>query len=514
MQIPAIKIAKSRGWKVICADGNSEAEGRSHCDYFYPIDLKDKGRLLELANEIKKTVGLDGVMTVGTDFSTSVSWITDHLNLPGHSYSACEKASNKNLMRQSFKKHGVNSPGFLKVNKYEDSWNDLFQLNFPVVVKPADNMGARGVVRVNSLSGLSQAIRKAFLFTRLDYVLVEEFITGQEYSLDALVYDNKIRVCGFADRHIFFPPFFIELGHTMPSIASENIKKEVILTFKKGIKSLGLTHGAAKGDIKYSEGKGVVVEIAARLSGGFMSGWTFPMSTDFSLIGAALDLSVGINPSDWTPKYIRSTSEKAFFSIPGTVKSIKYPEIDNNVCLFPRWKEFDSVSFPENNVEKGGNYIVSGNSYEKSEQLSSDLVAGTIITLEPLHPKTMFFLKRNQKWFFPEWKPENIQLICKMSFYNYDEVSNEKMFIHIKPIIYNIESEKNPQGRTAGDIFNILYEKYNLSEEEEASVILGRLYYKILSEGGLQGCLWLFDSIVCLQNNPVKLKEFLEDWQE
>ena len=84
MQVPAIRIAKARGWRVIVADGNARAEGRDLCDRFENVDLKDREGLLVLARECAASGGLDGVFTAGTDFSTSVAYVAEKMGLPGN----------------------------------------------------------------------------------------------------------------------------------------------------------------------------------------------------------------------------------------------------------------------------------------------------------------------------------------------------------------------------------------------------------------------------------------------
>ena len=76
---------------------------------------------------------------------------------------------------------------------------------------------------------------------------------GPEYSIDALVYNGKFIVTGFAERHIFYPPYFIEVGHTMPAILSQKEHDQLISIFACGAKALGLSCGVAKADIKMTE---------------------------------------------------------------------------------------------------------------------------------------------------------------------------------------------------------------------------------------------------------------------
>ena len=83
MQLPALRIAKSKGWKIILADGNKNTDGLKYADIFEHIDIKDKEGMAEMAAKYIKSLRLDGVFTAGTDFSTTVAWVSEKCGLPG-----------------------------------------------------------------------------------------------------------------------------------------------------------------------------------------------------------------------------------------------------------------------------------------------------------------------------------------------------------------------------------------------------------------------------------------------
>ncbi len=206
MQVPGIRIARGKGWRVIVADGNPDAMARGMGDHFEVVDLKDRDGLLDLARRYARTTGLDGVFTAGTDFSSSVAWVTEHLGLPGISYETSMRATDKCLMREAFARARVPSPGFFCwTGKGDPAELMPAGLRFPLVVKPVDNMGARGVRRANNTAEVRAACVTALPLSRSSRVIIEEFMEGPELSLDAVVSQGKVSVCGVADRHIFFP---------------------------------------------------------------------------------------------------------------------------------------------------------------------------------------------------------------------------------------------------------------------------------------------------------------------
>ncbi len=115
MQLPAIRIGKELGWTVIVADANKEAPGATIADYFEHVDLKDLDGMAAAARHHRDVHGLDGVFTAGTDFSATVAWVAGQLGLPGIPYETALDASDKERMREVFKRHGLPSPGFLSI---------------------------------------------------------------------------------------------------------------------------------------------------------------------------------------------------------------------------------------------------------------------------------------------------------------------------------------------------------------------------------------------------------------
>jgi len=397
MQLPGVRIARSKGWRVILVDGNPDAMARQLADRFEVVDLKDKEGLLAVARVCAESTPLDGVFTAGTDFSSSVAWVAEKMGLPGMPYAVAMRATDKSLMREAFMKAGVPSPRFTAWTGEGDPAAILGSgLVFPLVVKPVDNMGSRGVRRVDDETALADACRGALRLSRSSRVIVEQFMDGRELSLDAVVYRGEITVCGVADRHIFFPPSFVEMGHTMPTDLDAGAVREAEDVFRAGIRAIGIDNGAAKGDIKMTPRGPMIGEIAARLSGGYMSGWTFPLSSGVEVTEAAMNIAVGIPPGNLAPWYHRTSAERAFLSIPGTVEQLwglddakGSPGVAE---VFSRVAPGSEVVFPANNVEKCGNVIAVADTRGEAVDAAERGIAAIGIRLRPLTKTTSRFL--------------------------------------------------------------------------------------------------------------------------
>ncbi len=442
MQIPAIKIASEQHWIPYVVDGNPHAVGLALVDYYDIVDLKDLDGLLQKAKAFDEQYGLDGVFTVGTDFSSSVAYIADALGLPSVGYEIALNATIKSRMRQCFDKAGVNSPPYWSLSSLTELNGIAEQLTFPLVMKPVDSMGGRGVKKIASYDELKEQFLQTQSHSRSSTVIVEKFIDGREFSLDAIILSpDEIVICGLAERDIQFAPYFIEMGHIMPVAdeLSDSDQNAIINTFKDGIKALGIQWGCAKGDIRFYNGKAYIGEIAARLSGGFMSGWTFPLATGNSSIFWGMQLALALPCEAKESEYKQVVEERAYISIDGRIEKINHsrlrqdpinnsriPSINatqNNALhapvrnvqtvnyYFNQVKVGDTVNFPRNNVEKMANIISVGDNVEEVRERNNAALHVLQYDLAFPEERTLTYLEADVARIFPplsfHLKPEH-----------------------------------------------------------------------------------------------------------
>jgi biotin carboxylase len=517
MQGPVINIAKELGVHAVALDGSSSAPCVSLADRFEQIDLKDKEGIEAFARSIQGTTSRLGIMTAGTDFSANVAWVAEKLGLPGIPYESALNASDKSRMRECFKKAGLPSPDFITITEADlpffpkggNTVPSLPTLNFPLVIKPVDNMGSRGCRRIDSAEELNEAAKTAIGFSRSGRAIVEGYMEGPEFSVDAIVYHGEITICGLADRHIFFPPYFIEMGHTMPTVIEEEKQTAILDTFRAGIHALGLAGkesiGAAKGDIKLTDKGAMIGEIAARLSGGYMSGWTYPYSSGALPIKAAILMAMGRKPEGLNQTKKWTCAERAFISIPGTVKQIEGIEKAKNTVnvndFFLRVKEGVKVSFPENNVTKCGNIIASAEDRETAIETAETAARLILIRLDPSVPETKEFLSSAAP--FP---PDAFQLTDELKtalsqLPDFPTPHSPLPTPHIYPFpAFTSSNLKDYMGRTVEEVLNIVrlltgFPIPVTSENAENIIRLGRSFWSALIRGSYQGSVYYIDNL-------------------
>ena len=501
MQKPSIEAAGELGYKTLVVDANKNAVCVPFADVFVQIDLKDREKIADLAMSYGDK--LKAVFTAGTDFSASVSYVAQKCGLISHSFEAAMNASNKVLMRKCFREKGVPSPDFVEVSESEiETLSSDDSVLFPKVVKPVDNMGARGCRLVRNKSEFEPALRDAVAFSRTGKAIVEDYMKGMEFSIDALVHEGNVTITGFADRHIFFDPYFIEMGHTMPSSVSEAVKKNVVDVFVKGVKALGLTEGVAKGDVKYTEKGAMIGEIAGRLSGGYMSGWTYPYASGVNLTMEAMKIALGLVKT--LPSEIECNAvshERAFISIPGVVsvvygedKAVASPFVKN---VFFRVKEGSRVDFPRNNVEKCGNVISRCADRRLSLKGAEMAVSEIVLRLEKNNESTQNYLmgveNKYEKGFpYSAYELSSDELIAfEKEVESLDSVIiGENESIVIPESLASFAGER--QDFNYRTILNTL-DKVNKYAGARKSVPAIK-FWKSLIRGGVQGALYAVDT--------------------
>lgn len=519
MQKTAIEAAKNLGYKTLVVDANPDAVCVPFADVFEQIDLKDKEKITELAVTYGKQ--LKAVFTAGTDFSASVAYVAQKCKLKGHTFESCEKASNKILMRKCFEENIIPSPSFTKINRMQIAsylvGNKLDSMKFPKVIKPVDNMGARGCRMIRNKNEFIPAVEDAVRCSRSCNAILEDYMEGREFSIDAIVYNGTLTITGFADRHIFFEPYFIEMGHTMPSVIGKKERNELIECFAKAVKALGLTCGAAKADIKYTENGPMIGEIAARLSGGYMSGWTYPYASGMNLTEQALLIALGKKPLELLEKRIplnikntpfelfevpcnKVSAERAYISIPGKAVKITNLYEQNAVPyvmnILPRTKEGDTVDFPRNNVEKCGNIITCSKSYEDAVGNAEYAVSDILIRLKPDDRLTDTFLscleKSSEKNFPPDAYiiPDELKSKVKKFIDSAKDITEEVKTSGLIPSFLKeyAETQKDFNHRTIVKTLE-MFDRI----QRKNKIINGSLFWKALFRGGLQAVVYVMD---------------------
>ncbi|MDX9958862.1 MAG: ABC transporter permease, partial [Spirochaetia bacterium] len=278
--------------------------------------------------------------------------------------------------------------------------------------------------------------------------------------------------------------------------------------FKSGIRALGINRGAAKGDIKYTRKGAFVGEIAARLSGGYMSGWTYPHSSGIEPAAEAIDIACGVVPAGVSPLRDWVCAERAFISIPGKVHEIRNlgsaASLTGVTELFSRITPGDTVRFPVNNVEKCGNVIAAGPDRVQVESSAAAAARSVLIRLTPGEPSTAAFLNgvgRPEKGQDGVWPPNAYNGISAMVLACMESMPD--VFRDTKPVVsmsiaplqgINAEAVLDWQGRTVEQGLAAVQELTGVTIGLDGDLVLGRQFWRAFLRGGYQAGAWVIDT--------------------
>ena len=328
LQLPAIKKAKELGHYVAVADFNPNAVGIPYADEFYNASTIDVEAICKVAEEFKP----DGIMTLATDMPMrSIAAATSRLGLPGISMDTAIKSTDKGEMIKSFKEHGVESPWFYIVDSVASLSALLPALTYPCILKPTDNAGSRGVMLVESADELIEAYHYSVGQSRGGLVILEEYMTGPEVSVEVMVVDGEPHVLQVTDKLTTGAPYFVEMGHNQPSmLPAEDVEKIKNLACR-AVKSVGINSGPSHVEIKLTPDGPKMVELGARMGGDCITTHLVPLSTGVDMIKATIDVALGLTPS--IVPTLQKGSAIRFFDAPnGIIAAIEGAEEAKSVA--------------------------------------------------------------------------------------------------------------------------------------------------------------------------------------
>ncbi len=327
--LPGIEKAQTLGLRVVVGDMNPEAPGMRSGHDRLVASTYDVGATVAAARRYHERVRrLDGVMCLATDVPLTVASVAAELGLPGIPVGVAALAMDKLAMKRKFAADGVTVPSFGPV----ETAHHLAQLaraqGRPLVLKPVDSRGGRGVQLLLPGFDPAAAFELALEQSPTARVMVEQFLPGPQISTESFVLDGVAYTPGFADRNYEFieryAPFFIENGGTMPSQLPAQTQQAVRQLVQQAAASLGVVNGVVKGDIVVSDGRPYVIELAARLSGGWFCTHEIPLNVGVDLVLAAIRLSLGLSvaPESLQPKFDRGVALRLIFPPPGRVTAV------------------------------------------------------------------------------------------------------------------------------------------------------------------------------------------------
>lgn len=381
LQIPAIKKAKDLGYEIISVDYDENAAGFSLADIKLVVSTLDQEEVLRQAQIHRPDV----VITSTSDGPVrTAAYVNEKLGKqPDLSYEDSICATVKSHMRDRLKKYGVPIPAYYAADNFckFKTAVELFA-NF-CIVKPADNAGSRGVVLIDDKIPLTEEkLISIYEYSkdnsRNGIVMVEEFMTGAEVSVEAVTVNGETEVITITDKFITPPPYFVELAHSQPSRLPEEVLERIREITKQAVAAIHLINGPSHTEVKVTETGPKIVELAARLGGDFITSRLVPLSTGVDMAGNSVILAAG-GKIDVARKWNKGAAIRFIQGAEGIIESISMDaELDRmkgveEVVIYKN--KGDKVNGVKSSNDRLGHVIACGETAEEAMTIAQEALS-------------------------------------------------------------------------------------------------------------------------------------------
>lgn len=348
-------------------DPCEDAYARNACDAFEVVGGQDYEGTLAVAEKY----GISAVVTAATDKPlVMMARIAKALSLPFYSVETAVWSTDKYQMKARFIEGGVPCAQGRLIHNADEAKD----LAFPIICKPRDNSGSRGVKLCRSLQELQECIDEALQYSHLDTVLVEEYLEGREFSIESLHYGGKSEVIQFTEKKTTEFPYNVELGHKQPANLTESQQAEIREIISKIASCLNFENCASHTELKVNDRGIFVIETSPRLGGDYITSTLTPLSTGINLEDQLLHIAMGESVNTTTGR-VNKSSAVCFFSFPvGIVKSISaqikgVPTWPNVQSFDLKLKVGDKVNQITSSLNRYGEFIVAADNRAEIDTL-------------------------------------------------------------------------------------------------------------------------------------------------
>lgn len=385
LQQSLIERCKLKGLFTVGIDPNPDAECKNSVDAFEVVAGDD----FEMSLAVAQKYNISGVITAATDKPlVMMARVAEKLHLPFFSVETALNSTDKLLMKKKFIEAGLPCAKGYVINNARE----LAELNvtYPVIVKPRDNSGSRGVIYCDNHTSVADALEEALRYTKKGNVLVEDFIEGKEYSIEGIHYNGEHHVIQFTEKTTTDFPYNVEIAHTQPAEISPHQQEKIRELITQIAQTLGFENCASHTEIKINYHGIYIIETSPRLGGDFISSTLVPLSTGINLEDILIDVSIKnkIN-NDVLQASLSKYSGVKYFNFPtGVASSIENIDKLNSIKGVKYWKislkNGDSIKKITSSLDRYGFAIFQSenrsllfDSMDKTESLLHELVVIT-----------------------------------------------------------------------------------------------------------------------------------------
>ena len=369
-QLPLIKKSVELGYNTIVCGIAGNYPGYKFASKWVDVDTFDKDAILKVAKEEK----INGIVLCGSDACMpTIGYVCDQMNLLGPSEQATINASNKAVMKECFKKYGVRTAQYKKIYTVEQAEAFAQDYNYSVVLKVVDASGSKGIAIVKTLDELRAQYPIVTKETKKDYIIIEEFISGEEFGAQAFVRNGKLTFVMPHGDMVFHSATDVPIGHYAPYERETELIGDITEQLQKCVDALGINNTAINADFILSKGKVYVLEIGAR-AGATCLPELVSLYYDIDYYEYLLNQCVGEPVQTEFIKKNATVVETLVSTKTGIVDNIKIEKFPKEVVACEIYPQIgDEVRSFRNAYDRIGTLIMKGDSIQTLLELSSKI---------------------------------------------------------------------------------------------------------------------------------------------
>lgn len=294
--LPVIKAAHDLGLYVITCDYLPDNIAHKYSDEYFNVSIIDKEATLAAAKKLE----IDGIISFACDPGVvTAAYVAEKMGLPSvGSYESVSIMQNKGKFRKFLTENGFNVPTAKGYTNIDEALKDIDMFHWPVIVKPTDSAGSKGVTRVDDPAKLKESIEYALSFSHCDEFIIEDFITQHGFSsdTDSFSVDGELKFVSFNsqrfDANAENP--YTPAAYSWPSSMTDEHQKELASEIQRLIKLLGLKTSVYNIETRESnDGKAYIMECSPRGGGNRLSE-CLEYATGVKLVENAVRAAVGM----------------------------------------------------------------------------------------------------------------------------------------------------------------------------------------------------------------------------
>jgi biotin carboxylase len=293
-QLELIREARQMGIVTVVIDPQEDPPGKTEADFFYCVGGSD----YETTKKIALRHNVNGIVTGQMEKPLRLmARLSEELGFIFNSQEVTDHCMDKWRMKESFRSGNIPCAEGILIRQGEAIPSALVpEMTFPLIIKPRDAFSSRGVYKCDNHDDVLTHLEESRYFSSGGDVLLEKFLEGREYSVEAITYQGETSVIQFTEKFITPYPNTVETGHLQPAGLSSPEKEVISSIVKKALVSLGIENSASHTEIMMTKSGPYVIETGARLGGDFIASYLTKASTGVSMDRAAIQVALGLKP--------------------------------------------------------------------------------------------------------------------------------------------------------------------------------------------------------------------------